>query len=490
MAATLSGQSQHAVRQAGLLALQRAAQIGAGLLYVALVPRAMGPEVFGQLITLQAISMWFTRLSGLGAVALMTRYVPEFVRRGDHDGLRKLTGSLLALRLTTGLIGAVVYFGIVQWWLHDLDRTVVALVALTITLRSAANLSFTVLLGLNQGSRWGAAELVRRLLAIPLIYAGVRSSGLAGACVALGLVEGSVLCLGLWWSRGYLGSPLRLDRPFLEPFLRFSAMFFASNLLFMFFEQGGTPLVRLIAGDYAEAGYYAIAFGAYLAGAEALWKLLSGFGPLFSSLRIRGDIRELQAWIRRLLQALAVCGVVVAGFLYGCADWLVALVLGPEYRPVATLLPWLAIAGLAAGPGSIARVLSVNFDQGRISLVAAAAQLACFAIVGWILIPRIGSVGGCVAVVAAASVFSLYSTWRIRSSISYSMRPWAEMVILGAACSPVFLVSNDFGPLRFALFLAVFIGAAAAMGFVRASDGRMLWRAVRYAPPRSETEAL
>jgi O-antigen/teichoic acid export membrane protein len=482
VAATLSGESQQAVRQAGLLALLRAVQIAAGLLYVALVPRAMGPEMFGQFITLQTMSMWFTTLSGLGAVSLMTRYVPEFVHRGDRDGLRKLTGSLLTMRLTAGLLGAVIYLAIVHLWLKDLDLTVIALVALTIALRTTAGLPFTVLLGLNQASRWGSAELVRRLLLVPLIYAGVRSAGLLGACVAVGLVECCLLCLGLWWSRGHIGAPRRLDRQFLKPFLQFSAMFFASNLVIMLFEQGGTPLVRLIAGDYAEAGYYAIAFGAYLAGAEALWALLSSFGPLFSSLRIKGDTPELRAWIERLLRALALWGVVVAGFLYACADLLVARVLGREYEAVAALLPWLAVAGLAAAPGSIARVLSASFNQGRIALVGAAVQVICFAAVGWILIPRFESVGASVAVAVAASAFSLYNTWRIRSSIFYTMRPWVHVVILGAACSPVLWARNGFAPLRFALFLTVFTGAAAAIGFVRVSDVRMLWHAVRHVP--------
>ena len=486
MAATLSDESRHTVRQVGVLALQRAVQIAAGVLFVALIPRAMGPEMFGQFVTLQTLSMWLSMIGGLGAVALMTRYVPEFVARGDRPGLRKLAGSLLTLRLINGLLGALLYFSIVQLWLHDLDRAAIALVALTITLRTAANLPFALLLGLNQVSQWGAGELLRRILLFPLIYAGVQAAGLRGACAALVVIEGSVLGLGLWWSRGYVDPPsLPLDRKFLKPFLQFSALFFGSNVMITFFEQGGTPLVRLISGDYAEAGYYGIAFGGYLAGAGALWKLLSGFGPLFSTLQIKGATAEVHVWIGRLLRVLAVCGVVVAGFLYGCADLLVAVVLGQGYEPVAALLPWLAVAGLAAGPGSIARVLAMSFGQGRIPLIGAAAQLACFVTVGWILIPRMGSVGGCVAVAAATSLFSVYGTWRIRNSIPYSVRSWAEVVILGAVCSPVLWAWNGFGPLRFTLFLALFAAAAMALGFVRVSEGRMLWHALRSVRPSS-----
>lgn len=484
MAATLSDESRHTVRQVGALTLQRAVQIAAGVLYVTLIPRVMGPEVFGQFVTLQTLSMWISMIGGLGAIALMTRYVPEFVARGDRVGLRKLASSLLTLRLINGLVGALLYFVVVQLWLRDLDRTAIALVAVTITLRTAANLPFALLLGLNQLSQWGAGELLRGLLLFPLIYTGVQMAGLRGACAALVVTEGSVLALGLWWSRGFVARPsLPLDRQFLKPFLQFSALFFGSNVMLALFEQGGTAFVRLISGNYAEAGYYGIAFGGYLAGAGALWKLLSGFGPLFSALQIKGDTAELQVWIGRLLRVLAVCGVAVTGFLYGCADLLVEWMLGRGYEPVAALLPWLAVTGLAAGPGNIARVLAMSFGQGRIPLVGAAAQLTCFATVSWILIPGMGSVGGCIGVAAATSLFSVYATWRIRDSIPYSLRSWAGVVILGAACSPVLWAWNGFGPLRFALFLALFGAGAIMLGFVRMSEARMLWHVLRSAPP-------
>lgn len=480
MTETLTGESRQAVRNVAILAVQRVIQIAADLLYVALITRIMGPQVFGQFSTIQSISMWFTIMSGLGAVSLMTRYVPEFVQRGDVAGLRKLTGSLFTLRLGTGLLGAVLYFGFVNLWLRELDNVVVLFVAFTILLRIASNLPFTLLLGLNQASRWGAAEMIRRVLMFPLTYAGYAWAGLRGACAALLLIEGVVLCLGLWWSREYVDPPsLPLDRPFLKPYLQFSAVFFASNVLIMFFQQGGAPLVRLVSGRYAEAGYYSIAFGGYLAGAYALWKLVSGFGPMFTSMQIKGDVESVQVWTSRLLRALAICSVLVTGFLYACAHPLVTLMLGQAYEPVAALLPTLALAGLASGPGTIARMLAVSYDLGRISIQGAALQLAVFIVLGCILIPRAGSMGACLAVVAATTVFSLYGTWGIQGRVTYSIGPWGGAVLLGAACSPLLWAWNGAGPVRFALFLAVYMGAAVLLGVARLSEGRLLLQAVR-----------
>ncbi|MBK7927560.1 MAG: lipopolysaccharide biosynthesis protein [Bryobacterales bacterium] len=333
---TLSEESRTTLRQVVLLAAQRVAQIAAGFLYVALIPRAMGPEVYGQFTTLQSISLWFSMLSGLGALSMMTRFVPEFIQRNDSAGLRKLCASLLTLRLGTAAAGALIYFALVPLWFGDLDWLAVALVSATISLRVASGLPFTLLLGLNLASRWGAAEMLRRLLLFPLTYGGYHLAGLAGACAAPLAVELLLLLLGLWWTRGYIPPPtLSLDRAFMKPYLSFSAVFFAGNLLIMAFQQGGTPLVRLISGHYAEAGYYSIAFSAYLAGSATLWKLISGFGALFSSLQMQGRTHELAAWTNRLLVGLAIAGVLATALLYSCADLAVERLLGEAYRPVA-----------------------------------------------------------------------------------------------------------------------------------------------------------
>ena len=92
-------------------------------------------------------------------------------------------------------------------------------------------------------------------MVLPLTYVGARLAGLLGACAAVGVVEGCVLCLGMWWSHDFVRGLRRVDRIFLRPFLQFSVLFFAANMLIVLFQQGGVPLVRLISGDYAEAAH-------------------------------------------------------------------------------------------------------------------------------------------------------------------------------------------------------------------------------------------
>ncbi|MEP7366703.1 MAG: oligosaccharide flippase family protein, partial [Acidobacteriota bacterium] len=277
---TLNDESRQTLRQAAGLGLQRALQLAMGFLFAALIPRRMGPQVYGQFSTMVTMSLWFSLMSGLGAVSLMTRFVPEFLAREDREGLKKLASNLMTLRLANGLMGAVVYLIIGAIWLKDLDQMAIIFVAISIAARTVANLPFTLFLGQNRAARWGASDLLRRVLTFPFVFCGYIADGLRGAGAGLLAVELSVLALGLWWGSEFLSLRLmKIDREFLRPYLRFSAAFFVSNVMLMLFSQGGTTLVRFVSGDYAEAGFYTIAFGAYLVGTQGVWRLLTAFGP-------------------------------------------------------------------------------------------------------------------------------------------------------------------------------------------------------------------
>lgn len=476
---TLNSESRQTLRQVAGLGMQRALLFAMGILAASLIPRRMGPQVYGQYSAMVTMSMWFSLMTGLGAVSLMTRFVPEFLARGDREGLVKLASNLFSLRLVNGFLAACVYLLLGAFWLRDLDRAAIAIIAVSIALRTAANLPFTLFLGLNKAARWGASDLLRRILIFPLVYFGFIAAGLRGAAAGLLLVEFATLALGLWWGRDYLSIRLmKLDSAFLRPFLRFSAAFFISNVLIMFFQQGGTMLVRSISGDYAEAGFYTIAFGAYLAGSQGVWKLLSAFGPLLSSLHARNELDELEAWVGRLLKTLAIASVLTAGLVYAHSTLIVRAMLGPGFEPVAALLPILALAGLTVAPSGVARLLAVTYKEPSSSITGAALQLAAFVGLGLLLIPRLGSQGACWVVVASVVLFASYSTWHMRRLLPYSLRRWLQIVGLGAVLSPLLwaLPSNwpDASILRSCLFAATFLAALTAFRIAGLRDLRAL----------------
>ena len=197
-------ESRRAVRNAGLLMGQRAVHVVIAALFALLVPRLMGPEIFGKYALFTSVSMWFGLLSGLGAVSLMTRQVPQFVASGDLAGLKKFITNLLALRVSTGALTGTAYFLFVAFALDEGNWAAIACIAGAVLTRTVANLCFSLFLGLNQAARWGIGELMRRGLILAGVFVGYPAAGLTGACAGFLLANVIVLVIGLAGAREYL----------------------------------------------------------------------------------------------------------------------------------------------------------------------------------------------------------------------------------------------------------------------------------------------
>ncbi len=471
----VSEESRQTVRHAGAVAVQRMLVVAVGFLFAAVVPRTMGPQVYGQFSLIESMSLWFGMFSGLGAVSMMTRFVPEFVAKGDRVGLRRMASGLLALRMLSGVVGSAAYLGLAAIWLRDISPLAIGLVAVAVAIRLASNLPFTLFLGLNQAARWEMAVVLRRSLTLPLVYAGFRMGGLVGATAGVLLAEMGVLLTGLWWSREYLEwAFLRIDRKFLEPFLRFSTAFFAGNVLILLFQQGGPAAVKFLSGDYAETAYYTIAFQAYLGITSAAWRLLSAFGPLLSSLHTRGNFDQVKTWVERLLKLFSVTTVLGCALTVTLAGPIVRLVLGPGFEPVIQLLPLLALATHWYGLGGLARLLAVTYGEPRASISSAALQLVTFLVASSLLVPAMGSLGACLGIVIASGLFAIFGTWQMRRHVPYSMKTWALVTLLGIGLAPIVLVWSAAPAMRLAVFSAVFLGSLRLLRVVGADEVRAL----------------
>jgi O-antigen/teichoic acid export membrane protein len=420
------------VRNAGLLMGQRGLHVVAGLFLVTLLPRMMGPETYGRYALITSISTWFGLIGGLGAVPVMSRFVPDIVARGDHEGLRRLVGHLLVFRLATGVLAAVLYFAFTSLWLTQVDRLGLLFVAASLWIGTGGNVLFALFLGLNDSARWGIGELLRRCVSAVLLVVGFRLGGLRGACLGLLATEIVVLGAGAWWARAYLTrSALRLNRRYLAPFLRFGALFFAGSVLLTLGERTGEAMVRLAGGDYRQVGYYGLANAAYLLGAHAFRQCATAFAPWLRTLRERGEVATMQRVIERLATWLAIAGMLAVLGVVVLGDHLLPLVLGAAYRPVAGYLLPLALALVTGALNSVGRVLALVHDRPGVALHAAVLQSVSFWVVGVPLVAWAGGLGGCHAVLVASALAGGYLTWRTRADVPYSLYGWVAAIGLG-----------------------------------------------------------
>jgi O-antigen/teichoic acid export membrane protein len=426
------------LRNAGWLAAQRLLHVAGAALFAILVPRLLGPAVFGRYALLVSVSMWFSLLSSLGAVSMMTRSIPRFQAAGDQAGLRRLATSLMALRAITGTASAAGFFLVAMLLLGEPDRIAIALVAATVAARAVGNLGFALLLGLNEAARWGMGELSRRWLTLPLVPVGYLAAGLRGACAGLLTGELLVLALGLWWARPYLGRSLvDLSRRHLSPFLRAGGLFAAGNLLLALTQRTGEAMVRFSTGSYEEVGYFGAAYAIYQTVAHGYWQVVVSLAPHLIVELEHGRRDVVARWLERLMTyAVAAAVVLVAGAVLVGQD-LVAVLLGPDYASVALNIVPLTATLLALAAGQVGRLLALTLDRPGMIIVAAGLELAAFWLVGFPLAARMGSLGACLATLPAAVLYAGYLTATLRPALPYSLAAAGRALLAAVVFVPL-----------------------------------------------------
>jgi O-antigen/teichoic acid export membrane protein len=475
------GEAQITVRNVGLLLAQRGFLIIGSFLFAATVPRMMAPDNYGRYALVTSFAICFALFSDLGLTQVMGRFVPRFMLQDDRENLKKLFSNLLTASVTSGLLSSGFYLFITSHWLGDLDGLLLAVMAITVFVRTWADPFFALFLGLNRAARWGLGEILRRWVSIFFLIPGFYLGGLRGACLGLLLTELVVMIVGGSWGRSYLSwSEMRLDIRYLTPYLRFGLIFSIINLLHTMFQRSGELLVRFFCGDYVQVGYFGLAYGVYITIALAIPQFTLAFAPLMTTLHTQGETESLKQWVEHLLKWLAVGGTLTVFCVLLLGNDLVPLVLGNAYQSVAINLLPLSMTLLLQALSSVATLLTLIYNRPLVALMTSAIRLITFWGVGVPLVAKWGSLGGCLAVLVAMALSAGYFTWRMQVVMSYSLKRWALAIGLGSLFFPLVWLRCSWmvNLTLYGIFVAGYFGMLILLRVIALDEVAGLWRAI------------
>ena len=469
------------VRNVSFLLAQQGFYALGSFLFAALVPRLMGPQVYGQYALISSLSIWLMLFSSLGLTQVIGRYVPQFITAGEREPLKLFMGNLLKLRLASGLLVALVYLGLTLLWLRDLDPLVLAFMAAAIWVRTVSNLLFTYFLGINLAAKWSLAEILRRWISLGFLLPGFYVGGLRGACLGVLLAELTILAAGIRWTRDYFSwSGLKIDWRGMAPYFSFGLIFFGSELLRSTLHFSGESLVRAVTGDYVQVSYYGVAFNVYFTMAFLISQVGLAFAPLLVNLWSRGDTASVRGWIERLIKWLAMGGVIAVWGLLLLGDNLVPLVLGRSYRAVVPNLLPLLLTLLANVVSSAGGLLALIVNRPKVALVASGLQLVAFWSLGPLLIHRWASFGGCLAVLAATILSAAFLFYRLQPIMSYSLKRYAWVIGLGVMFAPLCWLRSSWevNLALFSLFVVAYSGVLLLLRIITPKEFTTVWQAI------------
>jgi O-antigen/teichoic acid export membrane protein len=383
----------------------RAAELVTQALLIALVPRALGPDDYGDFaVVLSAATLASTSLS-LGGPVLMARYLPA-----APAGRRRGVARALALRVLR--VRAVLLLGlaVAAALLSALDpdgapATLTALALVAIVLEAAATLASDVALGLHEVRLWSFRYAIRNAALVIAALALHPLFGLNGAVAAVAIGAAAMLAVfvpGLVRELSGTAAPETIP----PGALRFGRLQAIGGGLAQVAFQGPVIAVALASDAGREAARAALAMSvasAAMLGVAALFTAhLPGFAgmaaadPDAAEAELRALARRLQLPLLALALAVALLAEPVLELLVGArfGD------LGPALAPAAAMVPLASASAL----GVQAAALRL---RPEVRLTSTAAGAMTFVAVAAALVPTLEAQGAVCGALAAVLVTAL-----------------------------------------------------------------------------------
>lgn len=383
-------------------------------LLVTLVPRALGPEAYGELsLALALVTLGSAALS-LGGASLLARVVPAASPPERTALARSLALRLARSRAAMLLPPIALGTSLAVLAPSRFPPLTVALLLTALVLDVAATLCTQVALGLGRTSVWSFRWPLQNaaLIAGVLVLAGLGSAGvLAGVTVA----SACSLVYAATGLRPLLGAPR--GRPLSPEALRFGALTGASALLTLAQHRGPVLAVALLGSSSAERGYAALAAGGALAGTYAISQAFLVQLPGLSE-RVEHDLQAAEREARRFVHRAFLLVLPVSLALAAALDPLVRLVLGADFGGARTALAWaLPLLPLAPLTALVAQVAALRLEV-KSRVVASALGLGAFVAGVAIAVPAWQAAGAVASLLAGVLVTLLVSTVLMRGVLS------------------------------------------------------------------------
>src|SRR5579872_4764713 len=190
------------------VALLRVAQYPFIALFAILVPRLMGPTLYGHYALFVSIVGMATALLDLGMTEISARTVPELQQRVDQLAVRTFFSRMLGFKISFDLLAIAV--AVLGYWLLQgaLPQYLVPLL-LAVFIGDLGSSAYGLLFGLNQPTICSLRDPLRRAAGLVVVIVLFRNFGLSGAIFSAVFVECLLALINFWFIRQYV-SPREL----------------------------------------------------------------------------------------------------------------------------------------------------------------------------------------------------------------------------------------------------------------------------------------
>jgi O-antigen/teichoic acid export membrane protein len=455
-----------AIGQGRIVVIWKLVEYTGQALFIVIVPRVMGPDLYGGFALLLSVVGLLTIVSTLGALATLGRFVPEYETGRERARTRALFMQLFCLRSLASLLLVVIFLFIFPLLLPGVSSLVVAAGAAAFLAGAIAAICYQLFYGLNALGKWLSQDALARpalLFLLLLIFWSGRES-LEWATLALLVTQLGFLMVGVFWARSFFTlDRLAFHGPSLFSHLRFGLSFFAANVLLMAMWRGGEALVAAFSPEIAEVAFFNVANSVAFAFSALIGELTVILTPSLTTLHLLGKEDQMNGWLAYSLKYLTIVSFLFLFAVYALGEWLVGRILGEQYLPVVDNLKMFAIGLLPLAFVRTGISLATVYKQPRKVLWVTAAALATFVLASALLIPHAGSYGAASAIALALACAAVITYYQFPLAPVLSQARFWPLVLLGLLASGILflphLASIPSGMLALAIYVVLlFLG--------------------------------
>ena len=415
-------------------------------LFIIIVPRLMGPKLYGSFAVLFSLIGLLSMASGLGMQNTFGRFVPEYEALGDRSKTRALFTQIFCIRaLFAGFLGLLAFLFFLPRLLPEATSLTLAVGTGGFLFGVLALTCYQLFFGLNLLGRW----LIKDALIIPiliiLLIALSERLNLERAAFALLVTQLGILLFGLFLARSFFTFDRSiLNFSFIFSHLRFSLLFFAANLSLMVVFRGGEVIVKLFSGQSTEVAFFNIANSVAIACYGLIGQFIVMIRPSLTTLHVSKEEEKKVYLMGYTLKYLTIASFLLIFTVHILGVWGIERILGEQYLPVVNNLK-VIIFGLI--PVAIIRTggsLAMLHKHAHKFIPVTVGALVIFILTAVFLVPRSGSHGASIAMVlalgsAAAITFYQFSLVKVLEVALFWRQIFVGIIPLGVIAWPTTL---------------------------------------------------
>jgi O-antigen/teichoic acid export membrane protein len=452
-------------RNAGWYGLENVISAVVTLFTSIAIARSLGPAKMGYVIYVMWIASVVSGLGGIGIPATTSKYMAEFIGKGDRGTARYIYFHTLLLQAGLAALSTV---GILFWVLRDSNadyRTASVLIVLSIWPTMVNSISAQAIVATEQLSRNLPASVISILTYFIAIAATVVFNwgviGVGASFFAMRIVDFLVRLFPtmkhiLAWETTHV-QPSGLSRRMMTFAWQSVATMIAALIVW---DRSEVFLLKQLCSDISQVAYYSVAFsmadrlliGSAIFGSATSTTIFAQYG------RDKSKLSALTASSFRYLALMAIplhfiaTALAIPGLL---------LLYGNKYSGavmVVTLAPLLCMPKAFMGP-----VQSLLQSAERQSYVILATVFAGIVDIGvaWWLIPAYGAVGAVIGS-GAAQVMANAMMWGVAIYLYKVVLPWVQVAKV-TFISVLAALTAHYIALQFSPLWAILWGGSAAL---------------------------